>query len=78
MQVKDTMHLFGVVNSSPILASKIGIGSGAAAWVIKEFVAKTRAVSKIALLRTTNLATFLEMHGIAQCSLIFLVIVCII
>ncbi|XXG55217.1 hypothetical protein AAC387_Pa03g2931 [Persea americana] len=61
--VKDTMRLLGVVNSSPILASRLGVGGATAGWVIREFTAQMRAVSKIALHRRSNMATFLETHG---------------
>lgn len=61
--VKDTMRLLGVVNSSPILASRLGVGGATAGWVIREFTAQMRAVSKIALHRRSNMAMFLETHG---------------
>lgn len=63
-QVKDTMRLLGIVKSSPVLASRLGVGGATAGWVIEEFTAQMRAVSKIALHRRSNLATFLEINGI--------------
>ncbi|XP_042440937.1 auxin transport protein BIG-like [Zingiber officinale] len=62
-QVKDTMRLLGVVNSFPMLISRVGIGGPAAVWVIKEFTSQMHAVSKVALHRRSNLALFLETHG---------------
>ncbi|KAF8389895.1 hypothetical protein HHK36_024413 [Tetracentron sinense] len=61
--VKDTMRLSGVVKSSPVLASRLGVGGATAGWVIEEFTAQMHAVSKIALHRRLNLATFLETNG---------------
>ncbi|KAJ0989688.1 hypothetical protein J5N97_008044 [Dioscorea zingiberensis] len=61
--VKDTMRLMGVVSSSPMLVSRIGTGGATGGGVAKEFTAQLRAVSKIALHRRSNLATFLEIHG---------------
>ncbi|XP_058115199.1 auxin transport protein BIG [Magnolia sinica] len=61
--VKDTMRLLGVVSSSPVLASRLGVGGATAGWVIQEFTTQMRAVSKIALQRRSNMATFLETHG---------------
>lgn len=63
MQVKDTMRLLGVVKSTSLLSSKLGVGATAGAWIIEEFTAQMRAVSKIALHRRSNLATFLESNG---------------
>uniref|UniRef100_A0A2N9EM75 UBR-type domain-containing protein n=1 Tax=Fagus sylvatica TaxID=28930 RepID=A0A2N9EM75_FAGSY len=63
-QVKDTMRLLGVVKSTSALSSRLGIGSTTGRWIIEEFTAQMRAVSKIALQRRSNLATFLEMNGI--------------
>ncbi|KAH9331372.1 hypothetical protein KI387_003480 [Taxus chinensis] len=63
-QVKDLMHLAGVVRTCPVLASKIGIGGATTAWVIREFAAQMQAVCKIALHRRANLAAFLESNGI--------------
>lgn len=57
------MRLLGVVNSSPVLVSRLGVGGATAGWVIREFTAQMRAVSKIALHRRSNMATFLETHG---------------
>lgn len=62
-QVKDTMRLRGVVKSTSILSSRLGAGGSTGGWIIEEFTAQMRAVSKIALLRRSNLATFLEMNG---------------
>ncbi|KAG9448547.1 hypothetical protein H6P81_008512 [Aristolochia fimbriata] len=62
-QMKDTMRLLGVVSSSPLLISRLGVGGAVASWVIQEFTAQVRAVSKIALHRRTNMASFLETHG---------------
>ncbi|KAM1666136.1 hypothetical protein ACFX1X_045806 [Malus domestica] len=62
-QVKDTMQLLGVVKSTSVLSSRLGVGGTAGAWIIEEFTAQMRAVSKIALHRRSNLATFLEIHG---------------
>lgn len=66
-KVKDTMRLLGVINSSPVLASRLGIGGATAAWVIKEFTVQVCAVSKIALHRRENMAMFLETHGNCYC-----------
>ncbi|KAK9116429.1 hypothetical protein Sjap_015376 [Stephania japonica] len=63
--VKDTMRLLGIVKSSPVLASRLGIGGSAAGWVVEEFTAQMHAVSKIAMSRRSNLASFLETHGSA-------------
>lgn len=63
LQVKDTMRLLGVIKSFPMLISRIGVGGAASGWVIKEFTAQMHAVSKIALHRRANMATFLETHG---------------
>ncbi|XP_073003648.1 auxin transport protein BIG [Typha latifolia] len=61
--VKDTMRLLGVIKSFPMLTSRIGVGGAASGWVIKEFIAQLNAVSKIAVHRRSNMATFLETHG---------------
>ncbi|CAA6661511.1 unnamed protein product [Spirodela intermedia] len=61
--VKDTMRLLGVINTLPRLRSRIGVGGAAAGWVIKEFMAQLRAVSRIALHRRSNMVSFLETHG---------------
>lgn len=58
------MRLLGVVKSASALSSRLGIGGTAGKWIIEEFTAQMRAVSKIALQRRSNLATFLEMNGI--------------
>ncbi|KAI3452175.1 hypothetical protein Pfo_008840 [Paulownia fortunei] len=62
-QVKDTMRLNGVVKSTIVLSSKLGMGELTAGWIIEEFTAQMRAVSKIALHRRSNLANFLETNG---------------
>ncbi|KAK7340712.1 hypothetical protein VNO77_21422 [Canavalia gladiata] len=62
-QVKDTMRLLGVVKSSSLLSSRLGIGGTAGSWIIEEFTTQMRAVCKIALQRRSNLATFLETNG---------------
>ncbi|XP_014496937.1 auxin transport protein BIG [Vigna radiata var. radiata] len=62
-QVKDTMRLLGVVKSSSILSSRLGIGGASGSWIIEEFTTQMRAVCKIALQRRSNLATFLETNG---------------
>lgn len=58
------MRLLGVVNSSSLLLSRLGIGGTAGNWIIEEFTAQMRAVCRIALQRRSNLATFLETNGI--------------
>ncbi|XAR51615.1 Ubiquitin--protein ligase [Bertholletia excelsa] len=63
LQVKDTMRLLGVVKSTSMLSSRLGLGGSTAGWIIEEFTAQMRAVSKIALHRRLNLATFLETNG---------------
>ncbi|GAV60100.1 ZZ domain-containing protein/E3_UbLigase_R4 domain-containing protein [Cephalotus follicularis] len=62
-QVKDTIRLLGVVKSTSVLSSRLGVGGAAGRWIIEEFTAQMRAVSKIALHRRANLANFLEMNG---------------
>lgn len=62
-QIKDTMRLLGVVKSSSLLLSRLGIGGTAGSWIIEEFTAQMRAVCRIALQRRSNLATFLETNG---------------
>ncbi|XP_047958465.1 LOW QUALITY PROTEIN: auxin transport protein BIG [Salvia hispanica] len=62
-QVKDNMRLSGVVKSTATLLSKLGMGEHTAGWIIEEFTAQMRAVSKIALHRRSNLANFLESNG---------------
>lgn len=57
------MRLNGVVKSTVILSSKLGMGELTAGWIIEEFTAQMRAVSKIALHRRSNLANFLETNG---------------
>ncbi|KAL6600586.1 hypothetical protein ACP70R_045386 [Stipagrostis hirtigluma subsp. patula] len=61
--VKDTMRLLGVIKSLPAITSRIGVGGAASSWVIKEFIAQIHTVSKVALHRKSNLASFLETHG---------------
>ncbi|KAA8547874.1 hypothetical protein F0562_004303 [Nyssa sinensis] len=62
-QVKDTMRLLGVVKSTTMLSSRLGVGNTTSGWIIEEFTAQMRAVSKIALHRRSNLASFLETNG---------------
>lgn len=62
-QVKDSMRLLGVVNSTALLLSSLAAGGSAARWIIAEFTAQMHAVTKIALHRRINLASFLEMNG---------------
>lgn len=62
-QVKDTMRLLGVVKSTTILSSRLGVGGTTSGWIIEEFTAQMRAVSKIALHRRSNLAIFLDTNG---------------
>lgn len=63
LQVKDTMRLLGVVKSTALLLSRLGIGGTTAGWIIEEFTAQMRAVSRIALHRRANLASFLDTNG---------------
>ncbi|XP_050227128.1 auxin transport protein BIG [Mercurialis annua] len=62
-QVKDVMRLHGVVKSTSMLSSRLGVGGTTGGWIVEEFTAQMRAVSKIALHRRSNLAFFLEMNG---------------
>ncbi|XP_017240355.1 auxin transport protein BIG isoform X1 [Daucus carota subsp. sativus] len=62
-QVKDTMRLFGVVKSTTMLSSRLGVGGPTTGWIIEEFTTQMRAVSKIALHRRSNFAAFLDMNG---------------
>ncbi|KAJ9147476.1 hypothetical protein P3X46_029633 [Hevea brasiliensis] len=62
-QVKDAMRLHGVVKSTSMLSSRLGAGETTGGWMVEEFTAQMRAVSKIALHRRSNLALFLEMNG---------------
>ncbi|KAF8012749.1 hypothetical protein BT93_I0796 [Corymbia citriodora subsp. variegata] len=62
-QVKDIMRLLGVVKSVAVLSSRLGVGGATGGWIIEEFTAHMQAVSKIALQRRSNLATFLDMNG---------------
>lgn len=57
------MRLVGVVKSTAMLSSKLGMGGSTAGWIIEEFTAQMRAVSKVALHRRSNLAAFLETNG---------------
>ncbi|XP_074308362.1 auxin transport protein BIG [Silene latifolia] len=61
--VKDSMRLPGVLKSTALLLSRLGIGGSTAAWIIEEFTAQMRAVTKIAVHRRSNLAAFLETDG---------------
>ena len=58
------MCLLGVVKSTSVLSSRMGVGGATGGWLIEEFTAQMRAVSKIALHRHSNLTIFLEMNGI--------------
>lgn len=60
------MRLSGVVKSTATLLSKLGMGELTSGWIIEEFTAQMRAVSKIALHRRSNLAIFLENNGIVS------------
>ncbi|KAL8161170.1 hypothetical protein V2J09_012659 [Rumex salicifolius] len=62
-QVKDNMRLLGVVNSTALLLSSLTAGGSAARWIYVEFTAQMHAVTKIALHRRANLASFLEING---------------
>ncbi|XP_048230333.1 auxin transport protein BIG [Ricinus communis] len=62
-QVKDSMRLHGVVKSTSMLSSRLGVGGTTGGWIVAEFTAQMRAVSKIALHRRSNLALFLELNG---------------
>lgn len=62
-QVKDAIRLAGVVKSTAILSLKLGMDGITAGWIVEEFTAQMRMVSKIALHRRSNLASFLEMNG---------------
>lgn len=57
------MRLSGVVKSTSVVSSRLGIGGTAGTWIVEEFTAQMRAVSKIALHRRSNLAAFLEING---------------
>lgn len=57
------MRLHGVVKSTSTLSSRLGVGGATGGWIIEEFTSQMRAVSKIALNRRSNLATFLELNG---------------
>lgn len=58
------MRLFGVVKSTAMLSSRLGVGGTTTGWIIEEFTAQMRAVSKIALHRRSNFAAFLDTNGI--------------
>ncbi|KAK2663188.1 hypothetical protein Ddye_001762 [Dipteronia dyeriana] len=62
-QIKDTMRLLGVVKSTSVLSSMPGVGGSTGGWIIEEFTSQMLAVSKIALHRRSNLASFLETNG---------------
>lgn len=62
------MRLTGVVKSTSVLSSRLGVGGAAGGWIIEEFTSQMCAVSKIALHRRSNLACFLEMNGICTFS----------
>ncbi|KAK8717695.1 hypothetical protein V6N13_044953 [Hibiscus sabdariffa] len=63
-QIKDTMRLLGLVKSTSVLSSRLGIGGAATRqWLIEEFTAQMQAISEIALHRHSNLSSFLEMNG---------------
>ncbi|GAB2300127.1 hypothetical protein Dimus_038603 [Dionaea muscipula] len=62
-KVKDSIRLLGVVKSSAMLLSRLGIGGSTSGWIIEEFTAQLHAVSKIALHRRANMASFLETNG---------------
>lgn len=57
------MRLFGVVKSTTMLSSRLGVGGPTTGWIIEEFTTQMRAVSKIALHRRSNFAAFLDMNG---------------
>ncbi|XP_062198953.1 auxin transport protein BIG-like isoform X2 [Phragmites australis] len=63
---KDTMRLLGVIKSLPAITSRIGVGGAASSWVIKEFIAQIHTISKVALHRKLNLASFLETHELVD------------
>ncbi|XP_049346360.1 auxin transport protein BIG isoform X2 [Solanum verrucosum] len=62
-QVKDAIRLAGVVKSTAMLSLKLGMDGTTSGWIVEEFTAQMRVVSKIALHRRSNLASFLEMNG---------------
>jgi hypothetical protein len=66
------MRLLGVIKSLPAITSRIGVGGSASSWVMKEFIAQIHTVSKVALHRKLNLASFLENHGRNSTSAIIL------
>lgn len=46
-----------------MLSLKLGMDGTTSGWIVEEFTAQMRVVSKIALHRRSNLASFLEMNG---------------
>lgn len=58
------MRLLGVVKSTAVLSSMLGVGGSTGGWIIEEFTSQMCAVSKIAVHRRANLASFLETNGI--------------
>lgn len=58
------MRLLGVMKSTSMLSSRLGVAGSSGRWIIEEFTAQMRAVSKIAFNRRSNLASFLEANGI--------------
>lgn len=67
------MRLLGVVKSTTMLSSRLGVGGTTTRWIIEEFTTQMRAVSKIALHRRSNLANFLETNGIVAYYIIHIV-----
>ncbi|KAG5548960.1 hypothetical protein RHGRI_014362 [Rhododendron griersonianum] len=66
LQVKDTLRLLGVVKSTIILTSRLGVGCTTAGWIIEELTAQMHTVSRIALNRRSNLAAFLETNEVVD------------
>lgn len=52
-----------MVKSTYELASRLRTGGATGGWIIEEFTALMRAVSKIALHRRSNLGMLLEVNG---------------
>lgn len=71
------MRLLGVVKSTSVLSSRLGVGGSTGGWIIEEFTAQMRAVSKISLHRRSNLASFLDANGIVTIPLYLLELVCV-
>lgn len=71
------MRLLGVVKSTSVLSSRLGVGGSTGGWIIEEFTAQMRAVSKIALHRRSNLASFLDANGIVTIPLYLWELVCL-